>query len=443
MDLPNTAEAMAVGRGNKEMHTRIKCHGLADLINHVNLKFLTGVVTPLLFLLTVVMPQSALAQTPPAPCSIEKGMVGDDNAFTEDESGTDFKISCLGLPDEEAVPITDSIKTLLDAQEDYEEGESKIVLEVRGDTREKQGITFNSDAATLILRGAIINDVTVFFKVTDNESDEVVLVETSDAEQNLDVESHMDITARGDGRKGLVAKNNASAASGNIVVKNYGDILTEGDVFIFDHDSDDDSTTRTPDDFQFKSAEGIRVSHGSDATGDLTVVNESGASVTVKGLGARGIAAQNDGTGASTVTNKGTVTTHGGAYEPMVPANPDGTPIIDTSTSENLLVSEAENRIRYAYGVYAGAKAGAASATNAEGGTITTGDQESIKNPGTVAGDQISGTKAHGLRANTEEGGEGDGHQRGDDHHPWQGGSRHERHGDIDRQDRGFHGHWR
>ena len=381
------------------MHTRIKCHGLADSINHVNLKFLTSLVLPLLFLLTVAMPQSALAQTtdPPAPCSIEKGTVDDENVFAEDESGTDFKISCLGLPDADA-KLTTSINALLDAEEDYEEGESKVVLVVRGDTREKQGITFNSDAATLIFEGAITNDTTV-------KDDQVVVVETSEAAQNLDVESHADITARGDGRKGLVARNNASAASGNIVVKNYGEILTEGDIFIFDSNTDPSTTPRTDADFLHKSAEGIQVSHGSGATGDLTVVNESGASVTVKGLGARGIAAQNDGTGASTVTNKGTVTTHGGAYEPMTPIDETtDLPFVDADNNP-LQVSEAENWIRYAYGVYAGAKAGAASATNAEGGTITTGDPESIKNPGTVEGIRISGTQAHGLRANTEEGG--------------------------------------
>ena len=347
------------------MNTLINCHGTANPNFTVNLRFLTNVVAPLLFLLTVAMPQLALAQND--PCSIEKGTVDDDNAFTEDESGTDFKISCLGLPAADA-DITANIKTLLDAQSDYEEGTSKVILEVRGDTREKQGISFNSDAATFILRGAITNDTTV-------EDDQVVVVETSEAAQDLDVESHAAITARGDGRKGLVVKNNGSTPSGNIVVENYGKILTEGDIF--------EDTNTNPSSYQ--RADGIRVSHESGATGNLTVVNESGASVTVKGLGARGISAHNDGEGDSTVTNKGTVITQGGAFNPM----PD----------------DATNQIRYyAYGVHASANSGSASATNAEGGTITTGDPDRIKNPGTVEGIQISGTGAHGLRASTEEG---------------------------------------
>ena len=347
------------------MNTLINCQGAANPNFTVNLRFLTNVVVPLLFLLTVAMPQLALAQND--PCSIEKGTVDDDNAFTEDESGTDFKISCLGLPAADA-DITANIKTLLDAQSAYQEGESKVILEVRGDTREKQGISFNSDAATFILRGAITNDTTV-------EDDQVVVVETSEAALDLDVESHAAITARGDGRKGLVVKNNNSTPSGDIVVKNYGKILTEGDIF--------EDTGTNPSSYQ--RADGIRVSHESGATGDLTVVNESGASVTVKGLGARGISAQNDGEGDSTVTNKGTVITQGGAFNPM----PD----------------DATNQIRYyAYGVHASAKSGSASATNAEGGTITTGDPDSIENPGTVEGIQISGTGAHGLRASTEEG---------------------------------------
>ena len=347
------------------MYTRIKCHGLADPIKHVNLKFLTSVAVSLLLLLAIAMPQPSLAQTT-APCKIEKGTVDDENAFTEDESGTDFKISCLGLPAADA-DIPESIKTLLDAQSDYEEGTSKVILEVRGDTRETEGISFDSDAGKLILRGAITNDATV----TDKE---VVLVETSEAARNLDVESHADITARGDGRKGLVVRNNASEASGNIVVSNYGNILTEGDIF--------EDTSNTPS--TYRRSDGIRVSHGSDATGDLTVVSESGASVTVKGLGARGISAQNDGEGDSTVTNKGKVITQGGAGN----LSPDDDPDV----------------IWYAYGVHASAKSGSASATNAEDGTITTGDLDRIKNPGTVTGDAISGTKAHGLRASTESG---------------------------------------
>ena len=67
------------------------------------------------------------------------------------------KISCLGPL---VADIEGSIVNLLDSQTGYVAGQSKIILDVSGDTSERYGISVNSDAGTFILTGTIINDAT-------------------------------------------------------------------------------------------------------------------------------------------------------------------------------------------------------------------------------------------------------------------------------------------
>ena len=302
------------------------------------------------------------------PCSIQKGTVGTGSDFAVDSSGKDFKISCSGVLVEDITNA--SLRTLLDSGTGFVDGESKIILDVRGDTSEQYNIYLESSAANTIITGTITNksDVTDRRVATFGSSDPAT---NNGTKFPINVESYATITAKGDGSRGIYVYDVHDA---DINFTNYGTVETEGDIYI-----------RPPDrNWRVRTPSGISVSAESNA--DVTVINESDATVTSKGLGGRGVSGYAGGAGDSRVINKGTVTTTGGSFRSTDPA-------------------ETYDRRPYAVNSHAGTDTtggGSAMAHNAQGGTITTGDPAKIANPGSDQGKAISGTGGHGLRAATE-----------------------------------------
>ena len=279
-------------------------------------------------------------------------------------------MSCGGILLENLT--NDNLKNLLDSMTGFVEGESKVILDVRGDSSELYRIAIDSDAAKTIFTGTLINSAN-----NDNANQKdfaVITVLSADPSTNngavypVVVESYATVTGKGDGRRGVVAYDDYGA---DISITNYGVITTEGDI----HTRPSNMSNRVRD------TSGLVAN--TELGGDTTATNEIGATITAKGRGARGLTTFAGGTGDALSVNKGTVTTTGGAY---------------TSTEPD------EGFTRRPYGVAAGTKGGgSATARNEAGATITTGNPTLIATPPAgVTGIAISGTQGHGLHAFTE-----------------------------------------
>ena len=130
--------------------------------------------------------------------------------------------------------------------------------------------------------------------------------------------------------------------SGEIAVDNQGTVSASGNNH--EHTWTFEGETRR----EARDADGIGVSHEGEA-GD-TVITNSGT-VAASGTGGRGITATSESSGNVRVSNSGTVTTEGGAWE-----------------------SSFEDFNRRAYGVFAqNVGGGDATAVNEVGGVISTG----------------------------------------------------------------------
>ena len=294
-------------------------------------------VFSLAFLCTFFFAQPAAAANL-NPCSLAKGTVGAGGTFTASDSGIDFKLSCGGNLLENLT--NDNLKNLLDSRTGFVEGESKVILDIRGDSRELYRVAIHTDADKTIFTGTLINSAN-----NDNVAQKdhaVIKVESTDPSTNnraiypVIIESYATVNAKGDGRRGIQV---IDAYGADISVTNHGVITTSGDI----HDRGDGQSNR------IRNAAGISA-HG-DSTGDTVVINERGATITTKGQGARGIYTANEGSGDALTVNKGTVTTEGGAYP-----DPGGT----FNWSAHGVASWTEG-------------GGSATARNESGATITTG----------------------------------------------------------------------
>ena len=324
---------------------------------------LASAILPLAFLCTFFVAQPAAAQN---PCTVAQGTVGAGGTFTANSTGIDYRISCSGTLVED---ITDeSLRTIYDAMTEYVKGRSKVVGDVRGDTSELYRISINSDAGSTIFTGTLTNSAN---NGNVNQKDNAVIQVSNWALRSgstvypIVVESHATVTARGDGRRGVAAYDDLGADS---TATNYGVITTEGDIY----------TRPAGRNWRVRTTRGLVA--GTVGGGDATAINETGATVTSRGLGGQGLNAGADGTGDALAVNKGTVTTTGGSYR---------------SSLENF------NRRPYGVNVHTGG-GGSATARNEAGATITTGNPTLIANPGNATGLAVSGTQAVALSVGTE-----------------------------------------
>ena len=206
-------------------------------------------------------------------------------------------------------------------------------------------------------------------------------VTTNDASGDVTLINRGTVKATGKAARGLtggVAGINHDGSqtiqsSGSVTIQNFGQVTTEGDAHEFEEIRDVEAEVYRP--------YGLHAYLNNSTTGTIDITNEAGATVTTKGLGSRGISAYSDGSGAVTVTNKGTVTNTGGAWQ-----------------------AESEDFISRPYGIRGGSEGGA-NVTVLNEGTVTTGDPEKIKmaDPEDLGNDiEISGTHGNALMAVTE-----------------------------------------
>ena len=170
----------------------------------------------------------------------------------------------------------------------------------------------------------------------------------------------IEATARG--ARGLTGGvvGTAGGNSGSVTIQNFGQVTTEGDGYEFMEQAgaaDDAILAYRPN--------GLNA-HMDNSDGTIDITNEAGATVTTTGQGSRGINADSDGSGAITLTNKGTVTSTGGAWQ-----------------------ADADDFISRPYGVRGGSYGGG-SVTVLNEGTVKTGDEEDSSEADSEAIDMAS-----------------------------------------------------
>ncbi len=160
------------------------------------LKSLSVAILPLAFAMHLMLPGPAQAQQ--NLCSIAQGTIDAGNTFTEDTTGSDFKITCKGAATSNIEAGT--FQGLLDSKSAYVESQSKVIIDGSGVTGKNIGVSIVSAAEKMILVGTIANDDTI-------TGDSVVSVSedpgTDGVAYDVNVESRATISSEGANRIGL------------------------------------------------------------------------------------------------------------------------------------------------------------------------------------------------------------------------------------------------
>ena len=346
----------------------------------------SGATLSLVLAGALILPQTAQAKdenvdnTPPG-CTIDRGTITTSPQSATFAAGStdtdiDFKITCTGALQArldkgsiDALFVKRAAETKADnntAAYDPEESITMIDLsEVTLSEVTGNGLSFALDPATAILAGMLTDS-----KSTDGTA--VVVSAEEGATHSIVAENRATIDVEGDGRRAIAAYHENE--QGGVTVDNYGMITTNGGA-IDRREVDENDRSMHPN----RRANGIQASIDipEDAddnfmpTGDVTVTNKAGATITVTGQGARSIQAGNSGAGNTVVQNFGTLITTGDHWE---------------TTDRNGDDQTYDPRAMQAW-----AHRGSATATNEEGGKITTG----------VPGEKTKGQRGSGVAAFT------------------------------------------
>ena len=338
---------------------------------------IAGAFVTLAFLCSFIMPQTALSQDENlSSCELsDPGVIAADGTFSENASGRDFKITCAGALADHL--DGESIASLIEARDEndqYDEVRSKTLLDLTAVTG--QGLSFELTPAKVFLAGMLTNGDSI----TDGAAVDVYTGENH--EHGIDGENRATILVQGDGRRAITAyRHEDDESSGDVTITNSGSITTEGNGC----DRKDSASTcynnEYTGDYPYRRANGIEV--GTDnpaASGNVKVTNSAGATITVKGDGARGIQAGNEGTGDTTVHNYGTVKTEGALW---------------VAVEDDSETAEDETKTYKPHAITVWAKRGSATVINHKDGNITTG----------VKGDASKGERSIGITADTGEDG--------------------------------------
>lgn len=299
----------------------------AKTCGRLRLKSVCIAILPLAFAV-LLLPQSVLAQEEnKKPCTIEQGTIGANDLFDKNTPGNDFQITCEGELDSEAI-ATDTFKTLLDNKEDYSQFSSKVIIDVSGVTSDLEGITIESIAEKLILKGSISSDD----EVTDGSVVSVSNGGTGESEDDIDFKSTATIASEGMGRHGIeVISTIGENDDAEVLVVNSGPITTSGDgasglrAYI-ELDSATDSSalglisvtnrnkvTVSGDGTDSEYVTGLQAVYRSKSGSEGLITNggdvdiKNTGSITVSGNWAKGIYAKTQGTGNVEITVSGTV----------------------------------------------------------------------------------------------------------------------------------------
>ena len=334
---------------------------------------IAGAFVILAFLCSFIMPQTAQATDENvSSCELsDPGIIATDGTFSVHPSGIDFKITCKGaLADRLDEYSIESLLIARDKNAQYDEERSKTLLDLSAVTG--QGLSFEVTPAKVFLAGMLTNGDSI----KDGAAVDVYTGENH--EHGIDGENRATILVQGDGRRAITAyRHEDDESSGDVTITNSGSITTEGNGC---DSKDSDGTCYNSEytgDYPYRRANGIEV--GTDnpvASGNVMATNKAGATVHVKGGGARGIQAGNEGTGDTTVHNYGTVKTEGALW---------------VAVEDDPETSEDETKSYTPRAIHSWANSGNATAINHQGGTVSTG----------VKGDASKGQRGYGVSAFT------------------------------------------
>ena len=190
---------------------------------------------------------------------------------------------------------------------DFSSNDARIILDVTNVADDHTSIEFWAGGrtnATFVLRGeidepAVTDGFTVYMYGYSRPGDPQFV-------ENINVESHLNISNAGDGRRPIFVNNDLG---GNALVRNYGEIRTTGDGYLR-------PVGRL---YRERRADGIIVDalgqnlHGK-TVGNATVINEAGGRIITEGNGARAISSYSEG-GTATAINRGFIETMGDKYD--------------------------------------------------------------------------------------------------------------------------------
>ena len=185
--------------------------------------------------------------------------------------------------------------------------DTRVIIDVTDVTNDHTSIEFtpgNGIDATFVLRGeidepAVTDYVTVNIYGSPATGDPQFI-------ENINVESHLNISNAGDGRRALAVDN---SFGGNASVRNYGEIRTSGNGYLRPVDRM----------YRQRRADGMFVFAGGSnlqgqTVGNTTAINEVGGRIITEGNGARAINSNSEG-GTATAINRGFVETMGDTYK--------------------------------------------------------------------------------------------------------------------------------
>ena len=190
---------------------------------------------------------------------------------------------------------------------DLSNPDTRVIIDVTDVTDDHTSLEFtpgNGTNATFVLRGeidepAVTDYVTVNIYGSPATGDPQFI-------ENINVESHLNISNAGDGRRALAVDN---SFGGNASVRNYGEIRTSGSGYLRPVDRM----------YRQRRADGISVFAGGSnlqgqTVGNTTAINEAGGRIITEGDGARAINSNSVG-GTATAINRGFVETMGDTYK--------------------------------------------------------------------------------------------------------------------------------
>ncbi len=243
-----------------------------------------------------------------------------DQTFTRDANGSDYRVRCAGdqtdglnrrdilsaeeQPNSDEPPQTDFRYYVVDIDADNDL--TRFSLNIHDDEGPWGSIEGTPD--TIVLTGDVeypLNDGSAV-GIWSYDNDEATPIHA------LRAESWADIKTTGNGGRGVAIYDNAEDSSvGSRVFVNRGSILTTGDEYIRPADRD----------FRNRRADGLVLGvENNDA--DIEAINETGATITTRGRGARGIQVGVDaGSGNVTAVNRGTIRTEGDIFHNPDPNN--------------------------------------------------------------------------------------------------------------------------
>ena len=383
----------------------------------------------------------ALADAPLSPASAAvtcddawiRGTLDASGGWTAG-AGNDYRVRCTADTDGDTVTAGDS--------PDIPANADKLVIDVSGPNTDRVAmIVPDAEGGRLVLTGNLASDAgnNVFIRI------DGFTAGYEDAHAAL--ESFATINASGRYRDGIEFNNRDASHTGTIEAINRGAVTTTGDMFAYGLDvrsvassaravntgtiatsggggrgvaayinsgsagtatAINRGTVRTSggaavtdDNRFFIMSDGVRAIH--DDNGDAEASNAAGGTVTVAGIGGRGVSAHADGDGSAVAENAGTVETRGDAY--VNPSNDDwfGPYAVlafsrrGTATARNLASGSVETHGVPGHGVVAIARGrGAASVENA--GTVDTHATASIDTLPDTGGLEIG---ARGLSASS------------------------------------------